>query len=62
MLVVEGEVVVGGVNGGGDTVAEHDVMRRQMPGATSAALSLDIRRPLSTLTGKPPLTSCNQRA
>jgi hypothetical protein len=64
MLVVDGEVVVEvvGVNAGGDTVAEHDAMRRQMPGATRAALSLRIRRPISTLTGKPPLSSCNQRA
>ena len=63
MLVVVVEVVeVGGVNGGGDTVAEHEATARQMAGAKRVSLSLDIRRPLSKLTSKPPLISCNQRA
>ena len=62
MLVVVVEVVeVGGVNAGGDTVAEHEAIR-QMAGAKRVSLSLDIRRPLSKLTSKPPLSSCNQRA
>jgi hypothetical protein len=55
LRVVEVEVVeVGGVNGGGDTVAEHEAMTKQMTGATKAAPSLDIGRPLTTLTSKPP--------
>lgn len=57
LAVVEEDVVVEvvGVNAGGDTVAEHEAMTRQLAGATMAALPPDRRRPLSTPTSKTPV-------
>jgi hypothetical protein len=55
LVVVVEEVEVGVVNGGGDTVAEHEATTRHMAGATRASPSLDVRRPLRTPTSKTPV-------